>query len=115
MGVVFLPSRVTGFSAMSRRQMMMFIEERERRENSSQWAGWPGADWRLILRWTCFSGIESSVKSNQSTVQRKQQNRVLRWDPSSRTPQDDDPSSGRHFAASYLRTRGGISEMSTGS
>src|SRR5882672_9151721 len=62
MGVVFLPSRVTGFSAMSRRQMMMFMEGRQRRENSSQWAGWPGEDWRLILRRTFFSAIRTSVE-----------------------------------------------------
>jgi hypothetical protein len=53
----FLPSRVTGFSAMSRRQMMMFMEGRQRRENSSQWAGWPGEDWRLILSITFFSAM----------------------------------------------------------
>src|SRR2546421_3400836 len=33
---VFLPSRVTGFSAMSRRQMMTFMEGRHLRENRSE-------------------------------------------------------------------------------
>src|ERR1700751_3678740 len=79
MGVGFLPSRVTGFSAMSRRQMMMFMEGRQRRENSAPWACWPGADWRLILRWTFLSGIWTSVvrvigktaNSEQITATRK--------------------------------------------
>src|SRR6266568_3556563 len=54
MGVVFLPSRVTGFSAMSRRQMMTFMEGRHCRENSSQRAGSFGLAWRFTLTMTCF-------------------------------------------------------------
>src|SRR6266487_689214 len=53
-GVVFLPSRVTGFSAMSRRQMMTFMEGRHCRENSSQRAGSFGLAWRFTLTMTCF-------------------------------------------------------------
>src|SRR6267142_2617072 len=54
MGVVFLPSRVTGFSAMSRRQMMTFIEGRHLRENSSQRAASFGPACRFTLTMTCF-------------------------------------------------------------
>src|SRR6266702_8676416 len=54
MGVVFLPSRVTGFSAMSRRQMMTFIEGRHLRENSSQRAASFGPACRFTLTMTCL-------------------------------------------------------------
>src|SRR5260370_23341320 len=54
-GVVFFPSRVTGFSAMSRRQMMTFIEGRHLRENSSQRAASFGPACRFILTMTCFA------------------------------------------------------------
>src|SRR5207302_4378112 len=54
MGVVFFPSRVTGFSAMSRRQMMTFIEGRHLRENSSQRAASFGPACRFTLTMTCF-------------------------------------------------------------
>src|SRR6266705_6493018 len=53
-GVVLVPSRVTGFSAMSRRQMMTFMEGRHCRENSSQRAGSFGPAWRFTLTMTCF-------------------------------------------------------------
>src|ERR1700682_5090322 len=53
-GVVFLPSRVTGFSAMSRRQMMTFMEGRHLRENSSQRAASFGPACRFTLTMTCF-------------------------------------------------------------
>src|SRR6266436_8892718 len=53
-GVVFFPSRVIGFSAMSRRQMMTFIEGRHLRENSSQRAGSFGPACRFTLTMTCF-------------------------------------------------------------
>src|SRR5437773_12320187 len=54
MGVVFLPELVTGFSAMSRRQMMTFMEGRHRRENSSQRAPSFGPACRFTLTMTCF-------------------------------------------------------------
>src|SRR5713226_554791 len=54
MGVVFLPSRVTGFSAMSRRQMMTFMDGRHGSENSSQRAASFGAACRFTLTMTCF-------------------------------------------------------------
>src|ERR1700683_2554482 len=54
MGVVFLPSLVTGFSAMSRRQMMTFIDGRQGSANSSQRAACFGLDCRLIRRTTCL-------------------------------------------------------------
>src|SRR5260370_21604284 len=54
MGVVFFPSRVTGFSAMSRKQMMTFIEGRHLRENSSQRAASFGPACRFTLTMTCF-------------------------------------------------------------
>src|SRR2546430_5486227 len=54
MGVVFFPSRVRGFSAMSRRQMMTFIEGRHLRENSSQRAASFGPACRFTLTMTCF-------------------------------------------------------------
>src|ERR1700719_2391724 len=53
-GVVFLPSRVTGFSAMSRKQMMMFNDGRHGSANSSQRAASFGLAWRLMRRTTCF-------------------------------------------------------------
>src|SRR6202030_2646462 len=53
-GVVFLASRVTGFSAMSRKQMMMFIDGRHGSANSSQRAASFGLAWRLMRRTTCF-------------------------------------------------------------
>src|SRR5205807_8362089 len=54
MGVVFFPSRVTGFSAMSRRQMMTFIEGRQFRENSSQRAGSLGPACRFTFTMAFF-------------------------------------------------------------
>src|SRR5215813_15505934 len=59
MGVVFLPSRVTGFSAMSRRQMMTFIDGRQLRANSSQYGAPCGLTCRLTFMMTCFSAISS--------------------------------------------------------
>src|SRR6266478_491183 len=53
-GVVFFPSLVTGFSAMSRRQMITFIEGRHFRENSSQRAASFGPACRFTLTMTCF-------------------------------------------------------------
>src|SRR5215469_7623282 len=54
MGVVFLPALVTGFSAMSRRQMMTFMEGRQFRENSSQRDDSIGPACRFILMMTFF-------------------------------------------------------------
>src|SRR5215469_17082095 len=87
MGVVFLPSRVTGLSAMSRRQMMTFIEGRQLRANSSQYGAPCGLTCRLTFTMTFFSDINPLRKT-----------RLL-----------------AHFAASYLRGRGAIMETSTGS
>src|SRR5580698_9898521 len=56
-GVVFLPSRVTGFSAMSRRQIITFIDGRHGSANSSQRAASFGLCWRLMRRMTCFSAM----------------------------------------------------------
>src|SRR5712672_2351008 len=56
-GVVFLPSRVTGFPAMSRKQMIAFIAGRQFNANSSQYGAPCGLTWRLIFTMTCFSGI----------------------------------------------------------
>src|SRR5260370_21402593 len=53
-GVVFFPSRVTGFSAMSRRQIITFIEGRHLRENSSHRAGSFGPACRFTLTMTCL-------------------------------------------------------------
>src|SRR5271155_3433390 len=53
-GVVFLASRVTGFSAMSRRQIMIFIDGRHGSANSSQRAASFGLAWRLMRRTTCL-------------------------------------------------------------
>src|ERR1700740_1883662 len=54
MGVVGLPSRVTGFSAISRRQMMTLSDGRHGSANSSQCAVSFGDAWRLTLTMTCF-------------------------------------------------------------
>src|SRR6266550_2250645 len=54
MGVVFFPSRVTGFSAVARRLKMKFIEGRHLRENSSQRAASFGPACRFTLTMTCF-------------------------------------------------------------
>src|SRR5438270_11092744 len=54
MGVVFFPSRVTGFSAMSRRQMMTFIEGRQLKENPSRRAGSFGPAGRYTSTITFF-------------------------------------------------------------
>src|SRR5438552_2723756 len=54
MGVVFFPSRVTGFSAMSRKQIITFIDGRHLRENSSQRAASFGPACRFTLTMTCF-------------------------------------------------------------
>src|SRR5215469_18794565 len=62
-GVVFLPSRVTGFSAISRRQMITFIDGRHLSANSSQCDGCFGPAWRLIRTMTCFSLMECSFRS----------------------------------------------------
>src|SRR5258707_8361956 len=94
MGVVFLPSRVTGFSAMSRRQMMTFMEGRQFRENSSQREGSFGAAWRFILTITFFV----SAITPQRTIA-----------PACRGGLP------HHFTASYRRGRGLSKEMSTGS
>src|SRR6516225_3611700 len=61
-GVVFLPSRVTGFSAISRRQMITFIDRRHLSANSSQCEGCFGPAWRLIRTMTCFSLMECSFR-----------------------------------------------------
>src|SRR5881296_1134354 len=53
-GVVFFPSRVTGFSAMSRKQIMTFIDGRHLRENSSHRAASLGPACRFTLTATCF-------------------------------------------------------------
>src|SRR5258708_16430282 len=53
-GVVFFPSRVTGFSAMSRRQIITFMEGRHLRENSSHRAGSFGPACRFTLTMTCL-------------------------------------------------------------
>src|SRR6516164_4354994 len=62
-GVVFLPSRVTGFSAISRRQMIAFIDGRHLSANSSQCEGCFGPAWRLTRTMTCFSLMECSFRS----------------------------------------------------
>src|ERR1700687_118200 len=56
-GVVFLPSRVTGFPAMSRKQMIAFIAGRQVNANSSQYGAPCGLTCRLIFTMTCFSAI----------------------------------------------------------
>src|SRR5215831_18670460 len=89
-GVVRLPSRVTGFSAMSRRQMMTFIDGRQLRANSSQYGAPCGLTCRLTFMMTFFSAI-SSVPCLPPSLP------------------------DGHFAASYLRDRGAIMEISTGS
>src|SRR2546421_1549353 len=72
MGVVFFPSRVTGFSAMSRRQMMTFIEGRHLRENSSQRATSFGPACRFTLTMTCFvSDIDPRPTPAASTSPRR--------------------------------------------
>src|SRR5690242_15219017 len=65
MGVVFLPSRVTGFSAMSRRQMMTFIEGRQFSANSSQRDGSFGPACRFILTMTFFVSAIHLHPSNE--------------------------------------------------
>src|SRR5713101_3383525 len=52
MGVVALPSRVTGLAAISMREEMTFIPECQGSSNSSQCALASGVGWRLILRRT---------------------------------------------------------------
>src|SRR5271165_4225145 len=54
MGVVGRPSAVTGFSAMSRKQIITFMLGRQFRANSSQRAGSFGVAWRLTLTITFF-------------------------------------------------------------
>src|SRR5580704_1504583 len=71
-GVVFLPSRVTGFSAMSRKQMMMFSDGRHGSANSSQRAGSFGLAWRLMRRMTCLlSAIPTSFRRVVATRARR--------------------------------------------
>src|SRR5260370_3623309 len=53
-GVVFFPSRVTGLSAMHRKQMMTFIDGRNLRENSSHRAASFGPACRFTFTMTCF-------------------------------------------------------------
>src|SRR6266566_8488450 len=89
MGVVFSPSRVTGFSAMSRRQMMTFIEGRHLRENSSQHAASFGPACRFTLTMTCFV---SDIDPRPTPAKQR-----------------------FYFTASYRRGRGLIKKVSTGS
>src|SRR4029077_7085797 len=71
-GVVFLPSRVTGFSAMSRKQIMMFSDARHDSANSSQRAFSFGLAWRLMRRITCFfSAIPTSLRRVVATRARR--------------------------------------------
>src|ERR1051325_9406257 len=72
MGAVFLPSRVRGFSAISRRQMMTFIEGRQFRENSSQREGSFGPACRLTLTMTLFV----SAITPQRTIARASRGRA---------------------------------------
>src|SRR5437016_2493215 len=69
MGVVFLPELVTGFSAMSRRQMMTFMEGRQFRENSSQRDGSCGPACRFILMRTFFVSAIRLYKPPFSTAE----------------------------------------------
>ena len=58
MGVVGLPSRVTGLAAISMRQEITFMPGCQASSNSSQWGLEEGLFWRLIFRRTGFlSGI----------------------------------------------------------
>src|SRR6267378_839069 len=92
-GVVCLPSRVTGFSAISRRQMITFIDARHGSANSSHRGASFGLACRFILTMTLLPSAISDLDFRQLTTE----------------------SLTHHFAASYLRGRGGICEMSTGS
>src|SRR6266849_2141923 len=70
MGVDFLPSRVTGFSAMSRRQMITFIEGRHFSANSSQRGFSAGLFWRFTLTMTCFASAINprAIKTQAGTL-----------------------------------------------
>src|SRR5438876_6607622 len=57
MGVVGLPSLVTGLAAMSIMAEITFMPGFHGISNSSQWASAFGAAWRLILSWTVFAAI----------------------------------------------------------
>src|SRR6266851_5632536 len=92
-GVVCLPSRVTGFSAISRRQIITFIDGRQGSENSSHRDASFGLACRFILTITFLPSAISDLDFQQLTTE----------------------SLTHHFATSYLRGRGGICEMSTGS
>src|SRR5207249_3942305 len=105
MGVVFLPELVTGFSAMSRRQMMTFMEGRQFRENSSQRDGSCGPACRFILMRTFFVSAIRLYKPPFSTAETFLVTTHLEMTILI----------GGHLAASYLRARGLIKEMSTGS
>src|SRR5215472_1823016 len=85
MGVVFWPALVTGFSAMSRRQMMTFMEGRQLRENSSHRDGSFGPACRFILMTTFFvSAMRPQTNSQPAFIHR----RVI---PAHHAPRDDHP------------------------
>src|SRR6266550_3412607 len=54
MGVVALPSRVTGFAAISMSEEITFMPECQGSWNSSQYDLASGVGWRLILNRTVF-------------------------------------------------------------
>jgi hypothetical protein len=63
-GVVCLPSRVTGFSAISRKQMITFIAGRHGKANSSQRAASFGIAWRFTFTMTCLRSAISILDFN---------------------------------------------------
>src|ERR1700739_4615483 len=88
-GVVGLPSRVTGFSAISRKQIITFIDGRHGSANSSHRELSLGLARRFIFTMTSLPTAIFNLVLSRPTV--------------------------AHLAASYRRGRGGICEISTGS
>src|SRR6266852_9832493 len=129
MGVVALPSRVTGLAAISMREEMTFIPECQGSSNSSQCALASGVGWRLILRRTVLElairiqlysthvGPDVPVWAGERSspgfdIRGLKLTAELRW------PGwwDTCPYAGvTYFTASYLLGRGGIRDTSTGS
>src|SRR5579864_2991030 len=91
MGVVGLPSRVTGLRAISISDDITFMPACQASSNSSQWDLALGLSWRLIFKMTVLLAIRYLSRFLTAKSQKI------------------------HFAASYFLARGGISETSTGS
>src|SRR5580698_9073460 len=92
MGVVRLPSLVTGFAAISINEEITFMPECQGSSNSSQWADAPGFAWRLILKMTV---LELAICVLSKTL-------LARILPGLNPPEPNPPRTTRRDVACYV-------------